>query len=143
MSERDKRKQKAFSLLAESIAKNDAASIIVGTIVGQQNSSAGLAHLCISRAYKYMILANELLSGAATHDSFSDRAKLIEKHGGQNIATTIYSRGLCRYCGCTDMYACKPSCSWVDFAHTICSSEPCLRKAKKEGKEITTWMSNG
>lgn len=31
-------------------------------------------------------------------------------------------RGICRTCGCTDEFGCEGGCSWVDRAHTLCSS---------------------
>ena len=31
-------------------------------------------------------------------------------------------RGICRKCGCTDEAGCPEGCSWVDKAHTLCSS---------------------
>jgi hypothetical protein len=30
--------------------------------------------------------------------------------------------GVCRICGCTDERACDVGCSWVDAAHTLCST---------------------
>ena len=39
---------------------------------------------------------------------------------------TMPTRGVCRYCGCTDDRACPGGCAWVDTAHTKCSA--CLER---------------
>jgi hypothetical protein len=36
--------------------------------------------------------------------------------------------GLCRYCGCTDLFACAEGCSWLDPEHTVCSNLVCWGK---------------
>lgn len=33
--------------------------------------------------------------------------------------------GTCRFCGCTDDWGCDGGCSWVNSAHTVCSSQSC------------------
>jgi hypothetical protein len=46
--------------------------------------------------------------------------------------------GICRYCGCTDDYACEEGCWWVDKAHTVCSNDACCDRYIAEHKEQET-----
>ncbi|HOI86190.1 MAG TPA: hypothetical protein PLP48_08965 [Acholeplasmataceae bacterium] len=36
----------------------------------------------------------------------------------------------CKLCGCTDLYACKGGCFWVDKEKTICSSCAIINEVK-------------
>jgi hypothetical protein len=41
--------------------------------------------------------------------------------------------GVCRFCGCTDAYACEldgDTCMWLDAKHTVCSNPVCAEEAK-------------
>lgn len=39
--------------------------------------------------------------------------------------------GVCTYCGCTDMNACRPPCSWINDFCTVCSSPSCVKESEE------------
>ena len=52
------------------------------------------------------------------------KAALYELH----LEGILENVNACVYCGCTDLAACPGGCSWVDLAHTVCSTPPCVAK---------------
>lgn len=55
------------------------------------------------------------------------------------MANISFTRGVCRYCGCTERRACILAygsmiggCWWVDAAHTICSAPACAWRMHAE-----------
>ena len=40
------------------------------------------------------------------------------------VVEAMATQGVCMVCGCTDTRACAGGCTWLDDAHTICSSHP-------------------
>ena len=54
-------------------------------------------------------------------------------HRTETAKRTGAAGGVCRYCGCTEDWACDGGCGWADQAETICSSDECLQRATKDG----------
>jgi hypothetical protein len=49
-----------------------------------------------------------------------------------------FTRGRCRYCRCSYETPCintrtGEACAWADLARTVCSSEKCVLKGKRDG----------
>jgi hypothetical protein len=51
--------------------------------------------------------------------------------------------GVCRYCRCTEEFACAGGCAWLDMQGTVCSAAACREKwladqndARKEAVEL-------
>jgi len=61
-----------------------------------------------------------------TRRAFGDDDELIPLL--EMLPETMIVGGVCRYCLCSDQYACPQGCSWLDAEHTICSA--CLEESR-------------
>jgi hypothetical protein len=44
--------------------------------------------------------------------------------------------GICRYCRCSEMRACRGGCSWIDFQRTVCSTPSCVARFADDLKAL-------